>query len=144
LESSLKQLAPAVGIERNIIWAGRKPHAEIPIWMSAANFLILPSLSEGYPMVVLESLACGTPVIASRVGGIPEILVSDDFGTMVQPRDSEALTQAILNAIDKKWDSAKLVAYAHANTWTERAQRFMKVYQDVLKTEGEAHRTTDN
>lgn len=144
LETSLKKLAQALRIETNIIWAGRKPHAEIPLWMSAANFLVLPSLSEGYPMVALESLACGTPVIASRVGGIPEILVSPDFGVMVPSRDSEALAQAILDAVDKNWDPPKLVAYARANTWTERAQKFLQVYQNVLEAEGGGHGAEGN
>jgi len=136
LETALKKLAQTLGIEQNIVWAGRKPHAEIPLWMSAANLLVLPSLSEGYPMVVLESLACGTPVIASRVGGIPEILVSPDFGAMVPSRDSEALAHAILDAVGKNWDQTKLVAYARANSWTERAQKFLQVYQNVLGAEG--------
>ena len=142
LDISLKKLAHSLGIERNIIWAGRKPHAEIPFWMGAADFLVLPSLSEGYPMVVLESLACGTPVIASRVGGIPEILVSSDFGTLVPARDSDALAQAILDAVDRNWDRTKLVAYARANTWSKRAQRFLKVYQTVI--ENAATTTSDS
>lgn len=133
LEVSLKKFAHTLGIEPNIIWAGRKTHSEIPFWMSAVDFLVLPSLNEGYPMVVLEALACGTPVIASRVGGIPEILVSPDFGIMVPSCDSEALAQAILNVVSKNWDQTKLVAYARANTWAERAQRFLKVYHNVIK-----------
>jgi glycosyltransferase involved in cell wall biosynthesis len=145
LESSLKQLAQKLGLERNLTWAGKKSHEEIPLWMNAADFLVLPSLSEGYPMVVLEALACGTPVIASRVGGIPEILVSPDFGVMVPSRDSDALAHAILAAVEQKWDTGKLVAYAHANTWTERAQRFLKVYQNVLapRAENRVCLTTD-
>ena len=93
-------------------------------------------------MVVLESLACGTPVIASRVGGIPEILVSSDFGTLVPARDSDALAQAILDAVDRNWDRTKLVAYARANTWSKRAQRFLKVYQTVI--ENAATTTSDS
>lgn len=134
LEKSLQRLAHTLGIEQNIIWVGRKPHAEIPIWMSAADFLVLPSQSEGYPMVVLEALACGTPVIASRVGGIPEIIVSSELGTMVPAGDSEALAHAMLVAVSKKWDSQKLITFARANTWAERAQRFLQVYQNVLKS----------
>lgn len=135
LETSLKRLADTLRIAQSIVWVGRKPHAEIPIWMSAADFLVLPSQSEGYPMVVLEALACGTPVIASRVGGIPEILVSTAFGIMVPPRDCEALAQAMLEALARQWDKKKLVDYARANTWAERAQRFLHVYHDVLDTQ---------
>ena len=143
LESFLQQQAQQLGIAKKIIWAGPKAHAEIPLWMSAADFLVLPSLSEGYGLVVLEALACGTPVIASRVGGIPEILVSSDFGIMVPPRNSEALAQAILDAAGKNWDQTKLAAYARANTWSERAQRFLKVYQNVIENTAVTNRPSD-
>jgi len=133
LEPVLKQQAQKLNIDTHTIWVGRKTHAEIPFWMSAADFLVLPSLSEGFGLVVLESLACGTPVIASRVGGVPEILTSADYGIMVSPGDGEALARAMLEAIDKTWDKKKLVDYAHANTWSERTQRLLKVYQSVLE-----------
>ncbi len=133
LEQTLKQRAKALGLDSHIVWQEKKAHAEIPLWMSAADFLILPSLSEGYGLVLLESLACGTPVIASRVGGVPEILISPDFGPMVPPRDSAALAQAMIEAAAKKWDAQKLVNYAHQHTWTERAQRYLKVYRRVLE-----------
>jgi glycosyltransferase involved in cell wall biosynthesis len=135
LETELKQRAHTLGIDRQIIWAGRKPHAEIPLWMSAADFLVLPSLSEGYGLVVLEALACGTPVIASRVGGVPEILISPDFGEMVPPGDSAALAGAMIKAAGKQWDTKRLVGYAQANTWAERTQRLLQVYQKVLLAE---------
>ncbi|MDZ7290121.1 MAG: glycosyltransferase family 4 protein [candidate division KSB1 bacterium] len=133
LEAVLKRRVFALGIDKQVIWPGRKPHEEIPFWMSAADFLVLPSLSEGYPNVILEALACGTPVIASRVGGVPEILVSPDLGIMVPPGDSEALAQAMLAAGEKNWDSQKLVDYAHANTWDECAQRYLKLYHRLLE-----------
>jgi glycosyltransferase involved in cell wall biosynthesis len=131
-EAALKQLANTIGIDQHIIWAGRKLHAEIPFWMSAADLLVLPSLSEGYGLVLVEALACGTPVIASRVGGIPEILISPDFGEMAPPGDSEALAQAMLAATEKTWDRKKIVAYAQAHTWAQRTQSLLQVYQSVL------------
>jgi len=146
LEPLLKQQTQHLRIEKQIIWAGPKPHAEIPLWMSAADFLVLPSLSEGYGLVVLEALACGIPVIASHVGGIPEILLSNDLGMLVPPRDSEALTRAMLNAIDKKWETKKLVEYAHTRTWSAQTQKLLQVYQNVLeqRAEGIEQRATDN
>jgi glycosyltransferase involved in cell wall biosynthesis len=132
LEVELKEHAQISGISQHVIWAGRKPHAEIPLWMSAADLLVLPSLSEGYGLVILEALACGTPAIASQVGSVPEILISDELGVMVPPSNSEALARAMLEAVGKSWDTKKLVAYAHANTWAERAPHFLKVYQSVL------------
>jgi glycosyltransferase involved in cell wall biosynthesis len=132
LETALQQRAYALRIDRHVIWAGRKPHTEVPLWMSAADFLVLPSMSEGYGLVILEALACGTPVIASHVGSIPEILISSDFGLMAPPGDSEALACAMLDAVEKPWDTKKLVAYARTNTWTERTQRFLQVYKNIL------------
>jgi glycosyltransferase involved in cell wall biosynthesis len=141
LELTLKAQAQKLEIDRQVIWQNRKSHSEIPLWMSAADFLVLPSLSEGYGLVVLEALACGTPVIASRVGGVPEILISSDLGMMAPPGDSDALVRAMLEAAAKKWDAKKLVDYAHSNTWTERAQRFLQIYQNVLAAERRASRS---
>jgi glycosyltransferase involved in cell wall biosynthesis len=133
LQPLLKRQAQKIGIVNQIIWIGQKAHAEIPLWMSAADFLVLPSLSEGYGLVALEALACGTPVIASRVGGIPEILTSNDFGILVPPRDSEALARAMLEAAGRKWEMKKLVDYAHAHTWSKQTQDLLKLYQNVMK-----------
>jgi glycosyltransferase involved in cell wall biosynthesis len=132
LEAVLKARAQSSGIGQHVIWVGRKPHAEIPFWMSAADLLVLPSLSEGYGLVILEALACGTPAIASQVGSVPEILIAPELGMMVPPGDSAALARAMLEAVGKSWQTEKLVAYARANTWAKRAARFLKVYQSVL------------
>jgi glycosyltransferase involved in cell wall biosynthesis len=80
----------------------------------------------------MESLACGTPVIASRVGGIPDILVSPDFGMMVPPADSEALAHAMLEAIDKPVNKEKILAYGQTHTWNERIKQLLSLYQSVL------------
>ena len=61
----------------------------------AADFFVLPSLAEGFPLVILEALASGTPVIASGVAGIPEIVLNGHNGLIVPPADAEALTEAL-------------------------------------------------
>ena len=132
LENELKQHAQIAGLEKKIIWVGRKPHDEIPDWMNAANLLVLPSLSEGFGLVLLEALACGTPVIASAVGGVLEILTAPELGVMAPPGDSEKLAGAMFEAAGKSWDTKELVAHAHANTWSERTPRFLQVYQTAL------------
>jgi teichuronic acid biosynthesis glycosyltransferase TuaC len=77
---------------------------EVAVWMAAADLVTLPSYMEGCPNVVLEALACGRPVVATNVGGIPEIL-SDECGRLVPPRDSGALAQALASVLDRTWDA---------------------------------------
>jgi len=67
---------------------GDKPPEEIPIWMNAADLLVLPSLSEGLPNVVLEAMACETPVLASKAGGIPEVIKEGENGYLIENPES--------------------------------------------------------
>jgi glycosyltransferase involved in cell wall biosynthesis len=81
-----------------VTFAGYVPHADLPDWYRAANLTVLPSRSEGVPNVLLESIACGTPFVASRVGGIPE--VADPLvDRLVAPNDRDALADAIVHSL---------------------------------------------
>jgi glycosyltransferase involved in cell wall biosynthesis len=73
---------------------GTVPPTEVAAWLRAANVYVHPSLADTFPSGVLEALACGTPVVASRVGGIPEQL-TEETGVLVAPRDPGALAAAI-------------------------------------------------
>lgn len=75
------------------------PYSEIPTYMSAADVFVLPSISEGLGLVILEALATGVPVVASRVGGIPDILIHEHNGLLVEPRDVEGLAEAIVRIL---------------------------------------------
>jgi len=76
-------------------------------WMTAANLLALPSYSEGYPNVLVEALACGRPIVATPVGGVPEI-VDASCGVLVAPRDAAALADGLDAALARDWDAAAL------------------------------------
>jgi glycosyltransferase involved in cell wall biosynthesis len=81
-----------------VTFVGYVPHADLPDWYRAADLTVLPSRSEGIPNVLLESIACGTPFVASRVGGIPE--VADPLvDRLVAPGDRDALASAIIHAL---------------------------------------------
>ena len=79
--------------------------------MAAANLITLPSYMEGCPNVVLEALASGRPVVATNVGGIPEIL-SKECGELVPPRDAAALAKALASVLDRSWDAGAISALA--------------------------------
>jgi glycosyltransferase involved in cell wall biosynthesis len=99
LKQNLSKEVAAAGLESVVGLLGPRPLDELPQWYRAASVLVLPSRSEGIPNVILEALACGTPVIASRVGGIPEIL---DDASMVESGNAPAFAQAIERVISTR------------------------------------------
>jgi teichuronic acid biosynthesis glycosyltransferase TuaC len=90
-------------------FTGPLPPEKIARWMAAADVVCLPSYSEGCPNVVIEALACGRPVVASEVGGVPE-LVSADTGILVPPGRPEALAEALVKALECDWDPQAIAA----------------------------------
>src|SRR5207253_1229095 len=101
-------------------FAGYQSPDAVPVWMAAADVVCLPSLTEGCPNVVLEALACGRPVVASRVGGVPEIL-SDETGVLISPGSPEELAQGIRRALLREWDPALLRASVLHRSWEHNA-----------------------
>jgi glycosyltransferase involved in cell wall biosynthesis len=87
-------------------------HDEIPVWMDACDVFVLPSLNEGSPIVMFESLGFGKPFVGTKVGGIPEIITSEDYGLLCEPANQKELAEKILAALDKEWDDEKIRKYA--------------------------------
>jgi glycosyltransferase involved in cell wall biosynthesis len=116
-----RALASELGVD--VLFAGAKPHGEIPRWMAACDVFVLPSWNEGMPNVVLEALACGRRVVATRVGGTPDVVTSDTLGVLVPPKDPEALAVAIEGALSQHYDPASVSAALAVPDWTESARR---------------------
>jgi teichuronic acid biosynthesis glycosyltransferase TuaC len=121
-----------LGLRNNVRLAGLRPHNEIPKWMSASDLVVQPSLNEGSPLPVYEAFACGRPVIASRVGGIPELIISDDYGLLVPPARPEALADALLYGLRKEWDMERIRRYGEKYTWEHVVDRLISLYETVL------------
>jgi glycosyltransferase involved in cell wall biosynthesis len=111
----LRQLAARLGLGERVIFAGPRRREELAAWYSAADLFVLASSHEGCPNVVLEALACGTPVVATPVGNVPEIL-SPESGLLAE-REVPALTQAIATALDRPWDREQVRARVAPRTW---------------------------
>ena len=105
---------------------------EVAVWMTAADLVTLPSYMEGCPNVVLEALACGRPVVATNVGGIPEIM-NDECGCLVPPRDSVALAHALTSVLDRSWDAADLSAH-RSRSWNDVAAELLEIFESLLST----------
>jgi glycosyltransferase involved in cell wall biosynthesis len=110
---------------------------EVAIWMAAADLVTLPSYMEGCPNVVLEALACGRPVVATRVGGIPEIM-SDACGRLVPPRDPAALAEALGSVLDQTWD-AEAISANWSRSWATVAAELRAVFDGVLAADAGGH-----
>jgi len=133
LRKSLQSLINKYDLQDNVILAGgNKPREDIPLWMNACDVFVLSSLSEGNPTVMFEALGCGKPFIGTNVGGIPEIIINDKLGILVEPKDPEGLAQAILRALEAEWEAAYIREYAKRFTWDGIVKRIVGVYEEVL------------
>lgn len=102
---------------------------EVAQWMAAADVATLPSYMEGCPNVVLEALACGRPVVATHVGGIPEIM-NDTCGRLVPPRDAGALAQGLGAVLDRSWDPEE-ISRAHGRSWHTVADEMLALFESL-------------
>lgn len=102
----------------------------VAVWMSAADLVTLPSYMEGCPNVVIEAQACGRPVVATNVGGIPEIL-DNECGLLVPPRDSAALADALSSVLDRNWD-AKAISTHWNRSWSVVAAELFDIFNSLV------------
>lgn len=110
---------------------GARPHEQVPLWMNASDVLCLPSLNEGLPNVALEAMACGLPVVASRVGGVPEIVRDGVNGFLVAPSDPQALAEALQRALATKWDCEAICASVSQFDWDVNARALFGVLEKI-------------
>ena len=132
LRASLADKAASLGLDGSVRFLGVRGRREVADLMARATALVLPSLSEGWGVVVAESLASGTPVVASRVGGVPEILGSEDGGILVPPADEAALAAGLAAIASRPVDPRRVAAASRARPWREQAQLIAAVYRSVL------------
>jgi teichuronic acid biosynthesis glycosyltransferase TuaC len=116
---SCRQIASRSGVR--VEFKGARPHTEVARWLAACDVLALPSWHEGMPNAVLEALACGRRVVATSVGGIPDVLSSDTLGVLVPPRDISALAAALARALRAPYDPATVAAKAQVPNWQRSA-----------------------
>ena len=95
LREELEALRDRLGLQAQVRFLGALPQQELAAWYAAADVLLLASEREGWPNVVLESMACGTPVVATAVGGIPEIVSPPHTGRVVAERSAACLAEAV-------------------------------------------------
>lgn len=109
-------------------------HDILPKLFQKYSFLVLPSRYETFGIVLIEAMACGIPVIATRVGAVSEIVSSEDVGILVEPDSPELLAEGIKNAINKDWNRELISNYAKKFSIEKTAREIEKVYDEILKS----------
>jgi teichuronic acid biosynthesis glycosyltransferase TuaC len=117
----LETLIREKGLSGRAVLMGQAPNEELKYWYSAADVTCLASDREGMPNVLLESLACGTAVLATRVGGVPEVVVSPQLGVLVEPNE-QGVTAGLELALGTQWDRSAIVSAAQRRSWGAVAQ----------------------
>ena len=131
LKNKLQKQIDESNLNEYVILAGFIPEELLPVWMNACDLFVLPSLNEGNPTVMFECLGCGRPFIGTKVGGVPEIITSEDYGLLCEPADSEKLAKNLLMALDKEWDAKKIEEYSAQFTWDAISKEILNVYSKI-------------
>jgi glycosyltransferase involved in cell wall biosynthesis len=103
---------------------------------SAADVLVLASAREGFPNVLLEALACGTPVVATAVGGVPEIVRERVAGRLVQERSPEAIAEGIQSVLAEPPARAAVRAYAERFAWGPTTAGQIRLFRSIVDRPG--------
>jgi glycosyltransferase involved in cell wall biosynthesis len=132
LRSELESLIRDLKLQDRVRLPGRKPNRELPQWFNAAEVSLLTSEREGWPNVLTESLACGTPVVATCVGGVPEILHSRELGIVVD-QTVDSVADGLERALLKKWDREAISKQTSARMWSTVAEEVEGVFSEQLR-----------
>ena len=129
-----EQIVAELGLSDRVKFHGLKSKSEVAEFMRRCDFFVLPSIWENLPVVLIEALASGKPVIASRVGGIPE-MINDEVGCLVPPKDVDALAEAIDYMLDhyQGYSSRQIAHYARKRySYKAVGEKLHEVYHTVL------------
>jgi len=138
LKKSLKKMAQDFKITDFIKFIGPVNHEDIPLWISASDILVLPSLSEGRPNVVLEALACEVPVVATDVGGIPELIINGETGYLVPAKNPLELSEKVNKLLGDENQREKMGKFGRKSiiqrglTWEAHAKKTVDIYSKLL------------
>jgi len=131
----LQRLSRELGLEDLVLFLGKRAQASLPYYYSAAEVLIMPSHYESFGMVALEAMACGTPVVASQVGGLAFLIQDGVTGYVVPGGDylalSERLTQLLSQPELRSRLGKQAAAYARAYSWEKITDRIIDLYHDL-------------
>jgi teichuronic acid biosynthesis glycosyltransferase TuaC len=131
-ESDFRALAAELGVADRVAFLGSVPHDDLPALFAAADIMALVSASEGLANAWVEALACGTPIIASDVGGIRELVKTPEAGRIVA-RTPQAIAAAVHDILANPPSHEAVTANVSAFSWDENARQLAAFFRDVVR-----------
>jgi glycosyltransferase involved in cell wall biosynthesis len=144
MRDALGRLAAKLGIADRVAFLGYVRAADLPALYSGAQLLLLPSVSEAMPLVVLEAMACGTPVLASRIAGLPSVVRDYETGLLVEPGDVGQLAMGLHfllrdEALRREMSGEARRTIHQRFSWSAIAGEYVGMYRSLAA--GSAHRS---
>jgi D-inositol-3-phosphate glycosyltransferase len=131
----LHRLAADLGVGERVRWVAPQPHAALVDWYRAANVCIVPSRTESFGLVALEAAACGTPVVASEVGGLRSLVADGETGFLVPGRSAPDYAAPVARLLADEVLATQMgvaaVARSHRYAWSITAARLRRLYTDL-------------
>jgi N-acetyl-alpha-D-glucosaminyl L-malate synthase BshA len=135
-KQNLEKLVKKLKLEKHVKFIGKIQNEEIPKYMALSNIFVLPSLSEGFPLTILEAMACGLPIVTTMVRGIPEVVEDGENGFLVEPKNPKEIAEKVLLLLkdDKLREkiSNNNKEKAKKYSWENVVEKLEKVYLKVL------------
>lgn len=129
-----EKLTSEIRTSKNISYIGELSHDQVIPYMQAADLLVHPSYSEGFGLVVAESLACGCPVVCSKAGALPELITGDDVGLCIEAGNIQQLADTIIAALSKQWSTEAMVQHARQFSMDKNVKAHLSLYKQLLSS----------
>jgi len=129
---ALEGLATKLGVANRVRFLGQIAHEDLPEIYSAVDALVLASSREGWPNVLLEAMACGTPVVASNIWGNPEVVAQPEAGELMSERTASGVVLAVEKLLQTPRDRAATRRYAEKFSWEETTKGQIQLFSEIL------------
>ncbi len=127
----LRRMIEERDLQNHVRMVGRVAHNELPAWYGAADVFCLPTANEGWANALQESLACGTPVVTTRVGGNEDVVGNEHHGLVVPFGDRDALKNAILSSLEHRWDRTAIARWGMRRSWQDVGREVAGVFREI-------------
>jgi glycosyltransferase involved in cell wall biosynthesis len=130
--AALEAQVGRLGLTDRVRFEGWQPEARMRIYYGAADLVCVPSLEEGWPDVLMESFACGCPVVVSRVGGMPDIVALTGAGILTEPGKPERLAEALTEGLARSWSRDETARIMERHTLAQTAERYLEACREAV------------